>query len=631
MSLKIKFSETIKQAINSYPYLLIVILQIVLVSVAFNKILFSGNEYILENKYDGFKNYFTLTEYISQPENTQGVFHFSEMNYPFGEYIFYTDNTPILAIFLRFINQKVINIEAYDNQISHFIFFACIIISSLLAFKLFKPLVKNHPLLLILIAISFSWINPQFMRFFSGHFNLSLSIIPLITLLFLLKIHQIYLLNLRKWPTLILLFIFIVFSSFLHLYYIPLIATPTLIFCSILFLTSFKKNKKASIINFISYATIIALSGVSVLLFIKNIDSYYLLRSSTAQGFDWTPWKFTPEAFFTPYHFNSITPFLKSCKMGNIAYESYGFIGNFLFYSSIFILAYSLYYSLRIKGYFKTKIKQFFNKPLYVALALTMFFSYAIACGSYIKLCIIPIGFDNVFSPFFYFKNIDFITQFRCISRFSWIAWWIFAYLIIVLLIKIINSIESHNKVLNKVIIAILCLLLIIDLKDFIQFTNSHYNHNPFIKTEDFQKAKQTINFENYQAFYTIPMVQVGSETDGLILDDQYKWTQYWMSFARYSQLATFNSKMSRTAVNQAQAQFDLVLNQEVPQLINEKLNDKAILVLFSPQFENQLKLNEHLAPQLKHTSSIIEAFKMDTLAEINGVYYLHWDVKTNH
>lgn len=90
---------------------------------------------------------------------------------------------------------------------------------------------------------------------------------------------------------------------------------------------------------------------------------------------------------------------------------------------------------------------------------------------------------------------------------------------------------------------------------------------------------------------------------------------------------------MSRTALNQAHAQIDLFLDKAVPELIYEKVNDKPVLVVYSKENEDNFDLNvlEYALPAVKNASLIIQAFEMDTLFELNNIYYLSWDIKNKN
>ena len=105
------------------------------------------------------------------------------------------------------------------------------------------------------------------------------------------------------------------------------------------------------------------------------------------------------------------------------------------------------------------------------------------------------------------------------------------------------------------------------------------------------------------------------------------------MQLSAHSGLPLFNCKMSRTAENQAKAQIDLLLEQKVPALILDEVNDKPVLVVYSQKNEEQfdLKVLDYARPAAENGSKIIKAFQMDTILVENSIYYLSWDIKNQN
>ena len=68
-------------------------LGLLILLVAFPDIFIAPSDFLFNDEGDGLKNYFTMAYYIA---NDSG-WHFSGMNYPYGEFISFTDNQPILS------------------------------------------------------------------------------------------------------------------------------------------------------------------------------------------------------------------------------------------------------------------------------------------------------------------------------------------------------------------------------------------------------------------------------------------------------------------------------------------------------------------------------------------------------
>ena len=624
--------------ILSRPIALISIAQFALIAIVFWNLLVQANDYMFTNEYDGLKNYFTFTQYIGQAASQQGFLHFTQMNYPFGEYVFFTDNTPLLAVPLRFINEHVVHIEEHAVAIHNYIFLFNLWLTPLLFFILIRPYAPKQMVLAMLLALSFSWINPQVLKLEYGVYNLSLSSILLVLLILFRKIHQLW--QEDKQPSkkvYAALFFLLILSAAAHIYYVPIIALALGLFTlAELFLVK-KKIGQWPWRSFLGLNISVALGGIFYYVFIQLVDTYASLRSSTASGFDWLEWKFTPEAIFTPIHYNSLYPIIQSCKKPlEIPSESFGFWGNFVWFTIYFSLIYILVRLFRQRLNWPTFKQLMKRNTFFVALFFVAFFSYATALGTYITFCFIPLSLDNVFSPFYFlYEHIDLITQFRCLARFSWMGYWIIVLVVSGAFFKLIRGLDKQNAVVGKVVSLVLITIMFWDVKDAMGFHQSFYKVNVFnqaILDEQFAGIK-TIDFDTYQAILTIPSTQVGSENYDITIDDQPAWSRYWMQLSAFSGLPQFNCKMSRTAEKQAQAQVDLFLNKKVPDLILNNLNEKPILVVYSPSYEQSfdLKVLDYAKPAAENGSQIIKAFEMDTILVDKNVYYLHWDVKNYH
>lgn len=617
------------------PYIFIALIQLILLLVGFNKIIFQPNDYMFVNSFDGLKNYFTFTQYIAQENSKEGFLHFFQMNYPFGEYVFFTDNTPFFAVILKFVNTHLFSIENHTVAIHNYLFLALLYLSTFAFFYLIKPKNKHHVAYAIIIAICVAWINPQVYKLFSGVFNLSVSLFIILALIFMKKIDE-FSINNQKISILkiaVFLAILIFTSGLFHIYYIPILAAVLGVFIVFFYLVFWIKNKQFQLLNFSLLLSAIAIGSLAFYFFVQHIDNYADLRKNGASGYGWIVWNFTPEALIAPYKYNTLQPILKSCNASEIHNESHGFLGNFVFYLWLCVVAIMVGFKLN----FLAQLKKIYSNPFLIALVIAAIITYAISMGNRIDFCFTNTVLKNYLSPFFYlYDKIDLITHFRCLGRFSWFGFWIVFYLSVKLFFKSSILLEQKNKNLYRLFTFGLLTILLWDTKDTIKHLNSLYEPNLFkneLLESKFSDVKNKISFDDFQAIYTIPIVNVGSEDYNITIDDQNEWTVYWMQLSAYSKLPLFNCKMSRTALSQANAKIDLILNKKVSNDILDNVNDAPILVVYSPFFENNfdLKIHEPAKTAIENGSKIIETFKMDTLFVKDDIYYLSWNIKNNH
>ena len=103
---------------RKYWLSLFILLQLLLFFIGFNRQITSPLSFQFEDLYDGMKNYFTLQTYVQEPIDEAGIFHYSGMNYPYGDAVWFLDNTPIISVPLRWVNDHLFTLEDYICTIS---------------------------------------------------------------------------------------------------------------------------------------------------------------------------------------------------------------------------------------------------------------------------------------------------------------------------------------------------------------------------------------------------------------------------------------------------------------------------------------------------------------------------------
>src|SRR5688572_29338951 len=94
---------------NWKALLLLILLGLALLLLIFGDVFLHPNQYLFGHIEDGTKNYYTAAYYIKY---NSGLW-LTGMNYPYGEHITYTDNQPLFAIILNFIQQHISPIADY--------------------------------------------------------------------------------------------------------------------------------------------------------------------------------------------------------------------------------------------------------------------------------------------------------------------------------------------------------------------------------------------------------------------------------------------------------------------------------------------------------------------------------------
>lgn len=605
---------------KKYNLLIIIVLQLILCVIAFNKFFVAPNNYMFQNLHDGFKNYMTFQTYLSQPNKALATY--TQMNYPFGEYIFYTDNSPLFAVSLKLFSNYVFDISPYSVAIYNSIIIFGYFFAAIILFFILKHFIQNK-WLLVLFSVALTWLHPQMMRPFIGHQNLGLACLLLLTILGTLKItYATTKKEEKKW--FILLTLTLISSSFVHLYYLLINVIFVGFWGFAWALDAFLKKENWKIILLKTWS--IALGAVLFCFaVIRLIDKNYPYREvpKSYSGFS-----LNLKALFSSYDFNTIQP-IKT--INPLSPENYAYLGAAVVIGLLFLLislAFRQFYV--VKPHFKTfhlAQNSIIKYWLFASVMLTF-----IALGSTIRTE--KMMFSNYFSLFFYTDLFtERFSQFRCLGRFSWFLFWIVNIAFAVLINDILT--HSKNKFL-KITVGFLLILLIIDTKDFVKHLNSIHFKNQFVEPIEIDKYKElakNIDKTEFQAILPIPYFHLGTEKTNLTIAPYIRWLNSMGKLSYLTDLPLMASEMSRTAPYQAEALYTIFTDKKPSQTLLKRLNDKPILVVYSKTFNdgniNWLKnTDESMREVAINGKNIIEKYNMTLLHETDSYKLYRWDLQ---
>ncbi len=167
--------------------------------------------YLFEDNGDGLKNYYTLAYYVQHDHG----WHFSGMNYPYGENIIYTDNQPILALTLQWIDKHVIDMDRHVTGTLNMLLLVSLYLSVLLVYYFLRRW-NVGPWWALASSLCIIFLSPQLWRF-HGHYALAyLCFLPAFYLLLDLIVTS----TLRRWLWTILCGLFIIVMSLTHMYFL---------------------------------------------------------------------------------------------------------------------------------------------------------------------------------------------------------------------------------------------------------------------------------------------------------------------------------------------------------------------------------------------------------------------------
>ncbi|MFI5172391.1 MAG: hypothetical protein ACHQFW_08370, partial [Chitinophagales bacterium] len=573
--------------------------------------------YMYYNEGDGLKNYFTLVSYISQPAY-DGMLHYTAMQYPFGDYIYFTDNSPLIAFLMRLFSLYVVDISDQAIFIIHCIVFLNVLIAPVVIWKILRKFTDNG-WILVAGCLLLSWISPQFLRIFGGTYNLSFSIFFFLAILFAIQITEaVNEKNRRKFiKNYIWLLVLIIAASFIHLYYIVLLAIPLAAFFTFYSLVYLKQIK---------YKTTGALSGLfsiffcifCVLLIIRTTDAYSELRLDVPEGRNLAEWETNYYTLFkSDIEVNTLSFF--GGKMEHNL-ESTCFLGNFFLYGVSILLIYIIY--LRFKKHRNFNFSKSDQKILILFLVSGLI-SYFSSCGDSV-LVFNLFKVENIFNPLHYIKRIYPPTEhFRFTGRINIWFYYSFQFMFLIIAAKGINFIRREN-IKQAVYITFSCILLV-EIGDNVKAVRTAVDPNFF--NEAALSEIPEVKADEFQAILPIPFYHVGSENYDYTIDEYNSWGRYSFQLQLKTGLPLISSKLSRTPPLFAQHSFSIFLNKSPDQALLDKMNGKPVLVIYNSKVVHHS--DRFPASEVIETGpDIIERYNMEYLFSDKNVSYYKWNVR---
>lgn len=160
-----------KQVLKERFFFLSSALSLAVIAGLYPDFVFNPGSFLLDDQGDALKNYYVyLYHILHDPEALQ----FSGMNYPYGEFLLYTDSQPLLSSLLRIVGADI----SFALACMHLCIFLSLASIGPLFYMILRRL-EASPFPAFLIAVLAVMLNPQAIRI-GGHFALAWSVfIPL--------------------------------------------------------------------------------------------------------------------------------------------------------------------------------------------------------------------------------------------------------------------------------------------------------------------------------------------------------------------------------------------------------------------------------------------------------------------
>lgn len=355
------FAEMLQK--RRYAYSLLILIHFIMICFTFQRHIFAPKDTMFTVWGDGLKNYFTLVTYVKEPIGKDGIFKYDHFNYPYGDYVYATDNTPLFSIPFRWFCQHIYDLSDYSIAFFNFFIIGNILLTGLLVFFIFKRLL-NNTLIAWLLALFLPWINFQVTRIFNSHYNLSLTAFPLIAIALFMLWHRYRDKLLAQAPLALAMILFSCCCFFAHGYYVAII--PVFMSAMLFFYGLYRIRSKTGVISVIAAVLVSGMAAALAFGIMQGTDRYLDLRQDFAMGYDWMEQKTNFSLLFTHYSFQNVFFPMWMDKSAD-GVELMVYLGNIGLYAMALLFLVSLF-NRKFRLTLLSIQKDFFSSPLYAGI-----------------------------------------------------------------------------------------------------------------------------------------------------------------------------------------------------------------------------------------------------------------------
>lgn len=559
-----------------YLYIALFLVHVVIALVAFQHFWKNPNGVLFSDFGDGLKNIFTIATYAREPLTADGIFKYNSMQYPFGDYVYYTDNTPLFSIPFRWVCRHVYDLSAHTLPILYTVLVLNILLCGLLVYYVLKRLTGERTISFIM-AVVLPWANMQVLRIWVGHNAFSFTSLILLAIVLLIQWHK----HRDSRSKLLLIAGAMCMLSLVGFlaqgYYLAIL---TSFMCGSLFFRGCFLRREPEGRFTMLMAGAVGVVSVGLVLFVLGLtDGYLAMRPENATGYDWMELKVRFTGLFSHYNFQRLYfPVMTGVSITEA--EKAAYLGNVALYACL-LLGIAMVASGSFRVYIMKVQRDFFRDPLKSSMFLGGLALLFVSFGEHYYtqephkqgLHIV-----NILNPFFY---IHFVThrveQFRALERFIWPFFFVFNIWIIWTIVAVFRD---HGKKVKVGIVAGLLFFGGWELTDFMrQMRWSTQCKNMFSADSLRSFGPEKIDYLRYQAILPIPYYSVGGEKYDYTIDDFEEWSNFTYRLSWKSSLPLMASKMSRTPFEHNLMLMNMVAYGSLDKRLKDKLTNKPVLV----------------------------------------------------
>lgn len=613
---------------STYLYLLLFAVHVLIAMVAFLRFRLHPFDTMFPDDGDGLKNLYAMVSYVREPITADGIFKYSSFQYPIGEYVYYTDNTPLFSIPYRWFCQHIYDASG-SVVVAYYVFVIFnIIAGGLMLFYILRTLIK-HDGISFLLATVLPWTNMQLLRIWRGHYNLSFTLCSLTAICLMIAWHK-YRERRAKQVLVAAAGCILAFLSFLaHGYYLAIVS----IFMSgMVFFYGFAGRKQQW--GRFSMVAGVVLAVVSVgftLLVVYCTDRYLPLRKDHPGGYDWMEQKVRFTALFSGYTFQQFKFPVMSGSL-SVEPEQAAYLGNIALF---FLLAAVVGMAIdkEVRAVVVAAQRRFFQQPLTAGIMGGALLVLSISFGeNYYTSDPRNTGlhFVNILNPFFYLHFITrAVEQFRSLERFVFPFYFVFNIWVGYTIVAVLQSVGKRLKIGLVLMLVVVGGAEMADHVDYMQINTG--GENLFADNKVAKVRPIHIDSKKYQAVLPIPYYLKGPDDDDWCIGDNGKWVRQTYQIALGLNLPLMSMYMDRTPPAHGKMMIEMVAYGKIAPRLRQLFNKKPVLVAVNTKLltdSAQYNIPHDKGIREEHYWSCISFVQRNNLSPIDSmgdIKYYEW------
>ncbi|MBK0404206.1 hypothetical protein I5M27_14515 [Adhaeribacter sp. BT258] len=541
---------------------IVILLSLALLWLLFGNVLLQPGQYMFGYLEDGTKNYYTAAYFIKYD---QGLW-FSGLNFPFGEHITYTDNQPLFAVLLNLINQHFAPVAGHTIGIYNGIMLFGIVACAVFLFLILRE-IKLPVWYAVLAAIIIAFLSPQLFRI-RAHYALGYT--------FMIPMFWYLIIRIFRAPKAIIWYVVYALTGLLAVLIHPYYALINLLLLVSYLLVYYFQEKKIQKINSKLFIGLLAAVLIPLLVFQVYMKLTDPVPDRPESPYGFTAYRTSFKALFFPQEAPLQKPWQAVFGDKEVIWEGYAYLGQAAFV--VLLLTLFKFFKFGKRKLWKRIFRPALPAPLRVGLwasVLVLLFALAIPIKWGLE------GILDIVPP---------LKQFRSIGRFAWIFYYIFS----VYAAYYLFQLARRFRLQRKPVLAFAIPGILLAFWAFEAINNVHQkavtikenrvaaNFNG--ETGNYTQLLQKHNLkpDDFQAILPLPYFNVGSEKITIFRNPEA--ANEAMRASLHTGLPIAANLLSRTSLNQALQQLQLLSSPFTPKAILEKYpSQKPLLLLVVP------------------------------------------------